>query len=62
MTMLVPVLTPHGALTLRPDSEAGGLDEALRARLAAAFARGPGHGLLALGADEVGTGLPPVWS
>ncbi len=30
--------------------------------LAEAFARGSGHGLLRLGADEVGTSLPPVLS
>src|SRR3979409_2214431 len=31
-------------------------------RLEAAFGRGAGHGLLALGADEVGAALPPVLS
>jgi non-specific serine/threonine protein kinase len=35
------------------------LDAGRGARLAQAFARGPGHGLLSLGADEVGTSLPP---
>jgi superfamily II DNA or RNA helicase len=62
MTMLAPVLTPHGVLTTRPDGEGSALDDAHGARLEAAFARGPGHGLLYLGADEVGTVLPPVWS
>ena len=62
MTMLAPVLTPHGVLTTRPDGEGSASDDAHRARLEAAFARGPGHGLLYLGADEVGTVLPPVWS
>ncbi len=32
------------------------------ARLEKAFERGPGYGLLHLGADEVGTPLPPVWA
>src|SRR5439155_18108686 len=32
------------------------------ARLERAFRRGAGHGLLCLGADEVGTALPPVLS
>ena len=31
-------------------------------RLEKAFARGSGHGLLVLGADEVGTTLPPTLS
>src|SRR5215211_454134 len=62
MTMLAPVLTPHGVLTTRPDGEGSALNDAHGARLEAAFARGPGHGLLYLGADEVGTVLPPVWS
>lgn len=31
-------------------------------RLRRAFERGPGHGLLVLGADETGTALPPVYS
>jgi hypothetical protein len=60
---LVPALTPHGLLTLREaEAEASALEPALGARLAKAFARGSGHGLLALGADEVGTVLPPTLS
>jgi superfamily II DNA or RNA helicase len=62
MTMLAPVLTPHGALTLRPSDEAPELEPALGARLEQAFARGSGHGLLWLGANEVGTALPAVLS
>jgi SNF2-related domain/SNF2 Helicase protein/Helicase conserved C-terminal domain len=55
-----PVLTPHGRLMLREtEAEAPALEPARGARLAKAFARGSGHGLLALGADEVGTALPP---
>jgi hypothetical protein len=52
--MLTPVLTPHGLLTLEPTGEAPGLEKA--------FGRGAGHGLLWLGANEVGTTLPPVLS
>jgi superfamily II DNA or RNA helicase len=60
--MLAPVLTPHGVLTLRPSDDAVPLEPALASRLEKAFAKGPGHGLLCLGADEVGTVLPPVLS
>jgi len=38
------------------------LDPELTQRLRDAFDRGSGHGLLQLGADEVGTALPPVFS
>ena len=62
MTMLMPVLTPHGVLTLRRDGEAPRFEPAQGARLEQAFRRGPGHGLLALGADEVATALPAVLS
>jgi superfamily II DNA or RNA helicase len=62
MTMLAPVLTPHGLLTLRPRGEALALEPELGSRLEQAFVRGCGHGLLRLGADEVGTALPPVLS
>jgi non-specific serine/threonine protein kinase len=58
MTMMMPVLTPHGVLTLRRDVETSSLEPARRDRLERAFHRGSGHGLLALGADEVGTALP----
>jgi superfamily II DNA or RNA helicase len=60
--MLMPVLTPHGVLTLRRDEEAPELEPAQGAKLEQAFRRGPGHGLLALGADEVATALPAVLS
>src|SRR5690349_3660872 len=59
---LAPVLTPHGVLTLRPSGDGASLEPALAARLEEAFAKGPGHGLLCLGADEVSTVLPPVLS
>src|SRR3954467_11690944 len=54
-----PILTPHGVLTLRQTDEPWALDGARSSRLEKAFARGPGHGLLVLGADEGGTALPP---
>jgi hypothetical protein len=60
--MLVPVLTPHGLLTLRETGDASGLDRERGSSLEKAFARGSGHGLLWLGANEVGTALPPVLS
>jgi non-specific serine/threonine protein kinase len=60
--MLAPVLTPHGLLILRPTAEALALDSEQSSRLEKAFVRGCGHGLLCLGADEVGTALPPVLS
>ena len=60
--MLAPVLTPHGLLTLRQAGEALVLEPERGARLEKAFIRGSGHGVLCLGADEVGTALPPVLS
>ena len=62
MMTLAPVLTPHGLLTLRQAGEVLALEPELGARLGKAFMRGSGHGLLCLGADEVGTALPPVLS
>jgi non-specific serine/threonine protein kinase len=60
--MVEPVLTPHGLLTLRQSAEALALEPERSSRLEQAFARGSGHGLLYLGADEVGTNLPPMLS
>lgn len=60
--MLAPVLTPHGVLTLQKAEESQPLDPEQGARLEKAFLRGAGHGLLWLGANEVGTALPPVLS
>jgi superfamily II DNA or RNA helicase len=60
--MLAPVLTPHGSLALTQTEEAPALESGQHPRLIEAFLRGPGHGLLRLGADEVGTALPPVLS
>ena len=62
MIMLAPVLTPHGLLTLRQADDALALEADRGERLERAFIRGSGHGLLCLGADEVGTTLPPVLS
>lgn len=55
-------LTPHGRLVLAVQDEAPALDPQLASRLSAAFARGNGHGLLRLGAAEVGRVLPPVFT
>ena len=59
---LTPCLTPHGRLLLAFADDAPELEEALARRLEEAFARGPGHGLLRLGAAEVGHVLPPVFA
>jgi len=62
MIKLTPVLTPHGQLTLGQTGEATAVETEQGARLEKAFVRGSGHGLLSLGADEVGTALPPELS
>jgi non-specific serine/threonine protein kinase len=62
VTILAPVLTPHGHLSLAEAGDGLTLDAAQASRLQSAFARGPGHGLLCLGADEVGSRLPPELS
>src|ERR1035437_9830503 len=59
---LEPVLTPHGLLTLRQTGKTLALESQQGLRLEKAFIRGSGHGLLWLGADEVGTALAPVLS
>src|SRR5690242_7624565 len=59
---LAPTLSPHGRLALAESPDAPPLDPGLAQRLGNAFARGPGHGLLQLGAAEAGTSLPPVFS
>src|SRR5260370_22276566 len=55
-------LTPRGRLLFTVADEASELAAALNRTLEGAFARGSGHGLLALGAAEVGTALPPGFS
>ena len=57
---LAPLLTPQGHLRLVADVDMLPLHEALPARLDAAFSLGAGHGLLRLGASEVGSALPPA--
>ena len=57
---VAPVLTPHGLLWLDRVEDEFSLDDGLAARLEKNFARGPGHGLLHLGAAEAGTSLPPT--
>ena len=56
-------LTPHGRLLLEDAEDAPTLEEPVATRLADAFGRGAGYGLLRLGAGEVGQTLPPalVW-
>src|SRR3954464_3400762 len=54
-------LTPHGHLLLDAAEDAPILDKAVAERLAEAFGRSPGHGLVQLGAGEVGQALPPVF-
>ena len=60
--LLAPVFTPHGRLALTSTADAPLLNPATAARLRAAFANGSGAGLLQLGAGEVATALPAVWS
>jgi hypothetical protein len=57
---LTPVISPHGSLTLRPVGDERAPEPEHLSRIERAFARGSGHGLLCLGADEVGAALPPV--
>ena len=54
-------LTPHGRLLSETAEDAPILDDGIARRLAAAFARGPGPGLMQLGACEVGRALPPAF-
>jgi non-specific serine/threonine protein kinase len=56
-------LTPHGHLVAEDQDDAPEIDPKAAARLTEAFARGAGHGLVRLGAGEVGHVLPPafVW-
>ena len=62
MKTLIPVLTPHGQLILAHTADGAGLESARATRIEAAFAKGAGHGLLSLGADDVGAALPPELS
>lgn len=62
MTILAPVLTPHGQLGIVEAGEGLALEPIQASRLMTAFAKGAGHGLLCLGADEVGSRLSPELS
>lgn len=53
-------LTPRGHLQFVPKPDAPSIGDALEKRLDESFARGVGHGLVALGAGEPTTALPPV--
>ena len=59
---LTPRITPHGHLVLDDDRDATPLSAETAARLAEAFDRGTGHGLVQLGAAEVTTALPAVFA
>lgn len=59
---LTPILSPHGRLTLGQDHDAAAVDAQFAQRVQSAFARGPGHGLLQLGANEIGLALPAALS
>ena len=52
-------MSPLGRLSLQETVETAELAPNLAKRLEQVFARGAGHGLLALAADELGTVLPP---
>ncbi len=58
-TAHTPLLTPQGHVRLAPDPGLAPLPADLQDRLVATFARGAGHGLLHLGAAEIGAVLPP---
>jgi len=62
LVSLTPHLTPHGRLLLVRDDDASLLEAELAHRIQNAFGRGAGHGLLHLGANEVGVTLPPALS
>ncbi len=55
-------LTPHGRLVLVRTDDAPELEAERARRIERAFARGPGHGLLLLGAAEVASVLPPLFA
>jgi hypothetical protein len=58
---LVPVLTPRGHFVLAREEGAPALSPEISRRLQQSFARGSGHGLLQLGAGEVGAAMPPLF-
>jgi superfamily II DNA or RNA helicase len=54
-------LTPHGHLLAEEQGDAPEIDPQAKIRITAAFAQGAGHGLMQLGAAEIGQALPPVF-
>ncbi len=54
-------LTPQGHLVSEKAEDSPDLEDKIAARLVDAFAQGSGHGLMWLGAGEVGQALPPVF-
>ncbi len=54
-------LSPQGHLVCEKAEDSPDLDDKVAVRLADAFARGSGHGLMWLGAVEMGQALPPVF-
>ncbi len=59
---LAPQLTPRGRLLAVPEVNAPFLAEEIHSRLHESFVLGAGHGLLHLGAAEIGRALPPAWA
>jgi non-specific serine/threonine protein kinase len=59
---LNPRVTPRGRLEIVEDGDAPLLSKEIAERLVAAFSRGTGSGLLALGATEVASVLPPTFA
>ena len=59
---LAPLLTPQGHLRLAAEAELPALPATVHERILTAFSRGAGHGLLQLGAVEVGSILPPAFA
>ena len=55
-------LTPQRHILLEAAEDAPILDDVIAERLADAFARGTGHGLMRLGACEVGQVLSPTFA
>ncbi|MEE8536204.1 MAG: SNF2 helicase-associated domain-containing protein, partial [Kiloniellales bacterium] len=53
-------LTPQGRLVLEQAGDSPDPEDAVAGRLVEAFAQGSGHGLMRLGAGEMGQALPPV--
>ena len=54
-------LTPQRHLLLEAADDVPILDDKVAERLSIAFAKGTGHGLVQLGAGEIGQALPPVF-